>query len=149
MRRRHQPDQSRRWSPPTQRAIGMLAALSPMGECETMRDLAAPSNDGVLGPVSTVNQDHLCEDWATVINEPTDFIRGWYVGSTGDCDVVTPAGLYIEAFNGSMASGNGLDAVPDYARAAPLRLHAPMDNGGRQLAPKSRATQRELPLSRI
>jgi hypothetical protein len=32
--------------------------------------------------------------------------------------VVTPAGLYIEAFNGSMASGNGLDAVPDYAQAA-------------------------------
>jgi len=97
--------------------------LPPMIECETMGDLAAPSIDVVLGPVSTVNQDHLCEDWATVINEDTDFIRGWYVGSTGDCDVVTPTGLYIEAFNGSMASGNGLDAVPDYARAALLNLY--------------------------
>jgi hypothetical protein len=92
--------------------------LSPTLECQTMRDLAAPSNDGVLGPVSTVNQNHLCQDWATVINEATDFIRGWYVGPTGACDVVTPTGLYIEAFNGSMASGNGLDAVPDYAHAA-------------------------------
>jgi hypothetical protein len=98
--------------------IGYLAVLPPMVECQTMRDLAAPSNDGVLGPVSTINQDHLCEDWATVINEATEFIRGWYVGSTGNCDVVTPTGLYIQAFNGSMASGNGLDAVPDYARSA-------------------------------
>ena len=69
--------------------IGVLTGLGPMFECETMRDLAAPSNDGVLGPVSTVNQDHLCEDWATVINEATDFISRWYVGSTGNCDVVT------------------------------------------------------------
>ena len=98
--------------------IGVLNVLSPTDECQSMRDLAAPSIDGVLGPVSTVNQDRLCEDWATVINEATDFIRGWYVGSTGNCDVVTPTGLYIEAFNGSMASGNGLDGVPDYAQAA-------------------------------
>ena len=96
---------------------------SPVFECETMGDLAGPSNDGVLGPVSTVNQDHLCEDWATVINEYTDFIRGWYVGSRGNCDVVTPAGWYIEAFNGAMASGNGLDAVPDYAQAALHNLY--------------------------
>ena len=136
-------------SSPTGGGIGGLTRLDSTVECETMRDLAAPSNDGVLGPVSTVNQDHLCEDWATVINEATDFISGWYVGSTGNCDVVTPTGLYIEAFNGSMASGNGLDAVPDYARSAPLRVHAPMDNGGRQLGPKSRATQRGLPSGRI
>jgi hypothetical protein len=106
--------------------FGALNVLSPTGECQTMGDLAAPSIDGVLGPVSAVNQDHLCEDWATVINEYTDFISGWYVGSTGDCDVVTPAGLYIEAFNGSMASGNGLDAVPDYARAELQNYNYPL-----------------------
>jgi hypothetical protein len=105
---------------PTDGSGGMydLGLLNAQIYCQVTHALEAPPLSGNLGPVSIVNQDHLCEDWATVINESTRFINGWYVSPTGDCDVATSAG-YIEAFNGSIASDNGLGAVPYYVSVGP------------------------------
>jgi hypothetical protein len=95
---------------------GELSQLNADLECQTMNDLA-PANSQTLTPVSTINQDHLCEDWATAVGEFTNYISGWYVSPTGNCDVVTTTGEYVEAFNASV-SWASVDIVSEYAHAA-------------------------------
>jgi hypothetical protein len=101
---------------PANAGEGELSQLNADLECQTMNDLA-PANSQTLTPVSTINQDHLCEDWATAVGEFTNYISGWYVSPTGNCDVVTTTGEYIEAFNASV-SWASVDIVSEYAHAA-------------------------------